>query len=450
MFFVRASRLFSLLLVAAALTACVSARADDTAAAPLFVPQLLGAQVTCIGQDLSPLRSPYAGPLSLRAGGDKAVTRTYGVYLGMRLPAHLAFYLDTELFRGRGIHDGSGLAGYTNGDAVRAGTGGRQIPYIARAYLDWSLPLGDAVTPTAATQDQLPGTVADARVELKLGRLSVADDFDKNRYANDTRRQFMNWDLINAAAYDYAADTRGYTDGFVAAWAQPHWTLRYGLYQMPLHANGQALQGPIGRARSEQVQLSLHPFAADGFALRLLAYRNIARMGSYANALVLAAATGTTPAIVADDRNGRRKHGWVLNAELPLADGGDTGLFARTAWNDGATESFVYTEADRAFSVGAQLSGVHWQRAQDRIGLALGLDGLSALHRAYLAAGGCGFMLCDGALDYGRERVIEAYYRFQLGRHVQISPDLQWIANPGYNRARGPARVVGLRVHLSL
>ena len=438
------------LLLGLTIAAGQPAHASDTTAPSLFVPQLLGAQVTYIGQDLSPLRSPYAGPLSLRAGGDKAATRTYGVYLGMRLPAHLAFYLDTELFRGRGINDGSGLAGYVNGDAVRAGTGGRQIPYIARAYLDWSLPLDDATSSAAAAQDQLPGAVADARVELKLGRLSVADDFDKNRYANDTRRQFMNWDFINAAAYDYAADTRGYTDGFVAAWVQPHWTLRYGLYQMPLRANGQALEGPLGRARSEQAQLSLRPFAAGGFALRLLAYRNIARMGRYAQALAIAAAAGGTPDIVASDRNGRGKHGWVLNAELPLADGGTTGLFARLAWNDGATESFAYTEADRALSVGAQLSGVHWRRAQDRIGVALGLDGLSALHRAYLAAGGCGFMLCDGALGYGRERVIETYYRLQLGRYLQISPDLQWIASPGYNRARGPARVAGLRLHLEL
>ncbi len=449
MFFARTPRLLSLLLGAAALTACISVRADDTAAPPLFVPQLLDAQVNYIGQKLDPLRSSYAGPLSLPAAGNRALSRTFGAYFGVRLPAHLAFYLDTELFTGGGINKGTGLAGYVNGDVVRAGPGlGKQRPYIARAYLDWNLPLGDATSSVVAAQDQLPGEQATQRIEIKLGRVALGDDFDKNRYANDTRRQFMNWDFINAAAYDYAADTRGYTDGFVAAWVQPHWTLRYGVYQMPLFANGQALAGPLTRARGEQVQLSLHPYGSDGFALRLLAYRNIARMGSYAQALAIAAAGGTPPDIVANDRQGRRKHGWVLNAELPLADGGDTGLFARLGWNDGATESFVYTEADRALSIGAQLSGVHWGRAQDRIGVALGLDGLSALHRAYLAAGGCGFMLCDGALDYGRERAIEAYYRLQLGRYLQISPDLQWIANPGYNRARGPARVVGLRAHL--
>jgi carbohydrate-selective porin OprB len=218
---------------------------------------------------------------------------------------------------------------------------------------------------------------------------------------------------------------------------------------MPQQANGQALAA-IGQASGQQLQLSLHPQGSDGPALRLLLYRNKAAMGSYAQALAIAAVTGSVPDIVADDRVGRHKRGCVINGELPLADGGATGLFARWAWNDGANESFAYTEAERALSIGGQLSGAHWGRSQDQLGVALGIDGLSALHRDYLAAGGCGFMLCDGALDYGHERVVEAYYRAQLGRYLQVSPDLQWISNPGYNRARGPARVIGVRVHVAI
>ena len=445
------SNLFVLLLLGLGALA-TRAHADSGSAPPLFVPQLLDAQISYVAQKLDRMHSAYTGPLSLPTGGDQALSRTFGAYLGMRLPAHLAFYLDGELFTGGGINKGTGLAGYVNGDVVRAGpgSGGKQRPYIARAYLDWNLPLGTNSAPMARAQDQLPGTLATQRIELKLGRLALADDFDKNRYANDTRHQFMNWDFINAASYDYAADTRGYTDGFIVAWVQHHWTLRYGVYQMPLQANGQALAGPLDRARAEQVQLSLHPFGSDGFALRLLAFRNIAKMGNYAQALALAAASGATPDIAADGRYGRRKHGYVINAELPLADDGDTGLFARWGWNDGHTQSFAYTEAERALSVGAQLSGAHWRRSEDRIGIAFDLNGLASAHPASLAAGGCGFLLCDGALDYGRERVIEAYYRLQLGHYLQLSPDLQWIANPGYNRARGPARVVGLRLHLSL
>ncbi len=416
---------------------------------PLFFPQFLGAQSTWIGQQLAAFPAAYSGPLSLTPRGDQALTRTYGVYFGMRLPAHLALYMDAELFRGRGINNGTGLAGYVNGDAVRAGPGGRQIPYIARAYLDWNLPLSSAGSSVAAAHDQLPGVLADARIELKLGRFAISDDFDQNRYANNAHGQFLNWDFINAAAYDFAADTRGDSDGFVAALLRPHWTLRYGIFQMPQQANGQALAAS-GQANGQQLQLSLHPQGGDGPALRLLVYRNKAAMGSYAQALAIAAASGTAPDIVADDRVGRHKWGYVVNGELPLADGGASGLFARWAWDNGRTETFAYTEADRALSVGGQLSGVHWGRPRDRLGVALGIDGLSTLHRAYLAAGGCGFMLCDGALDYGHERVVESYYRTQLGRYLQMSPDLQWITNPGYNRARGPVRVIGVRVHVAI
>ena len=437
------------LLAALALLGSARTRAHAATPPPLFVPQFLGAQTTWIGQKLDSFRAAYSGPLSLRAQGDQALTRTWGVYLGMRLPQHLALYLDTELFRGRGLNNGTGLAGYVNGDAVRAGPGGRQIPYIARLYLDWNLPLSAARSSVAAAQDQLPGAVANARIQLKLGRFAVSDDFDQNRYANNTRSQFLNWDFINAAAYDYAADTRGYSDGFVAALVQPRWTLRYGIFQMPQRANGQALAA-IGQADGQQVQLSLHPQGGDGPVLRLLVYRNKAAMGSYAQALAIAAASGTTPNIVADDRIGRHKYGYMLNAELPLADAGATGLFTRWAWDNGRTETFAYTEADRALSLGGQLSGAHWGRPRDRLGVALGIDGLSAPHRDYLAAGGCGFMLCDGALDYGSERVVEAYYRAQFGRYLQVSPDLQWIANPGYNRARGPARVIGVRLHVAI
>ena len=437
------------LLAALALLGSTRTRADAATPPPLFVPQFLGAQTTWIGQKLDSFRAAYSGPLSLRAQGDQALTRTWGVYFGIRLPQHLALYLDTELFRGRGLNDGTGLAGYVNGDAVRAGPGGRQIPYIARLYLDWNLPLSAARSSVAAAQDQLPGAVANARIQLKLGRFAVSDDFDQNRYANNTRSQFLNWDFINAAAYDYAADTRGYSDGFVAALVQPRWTLRYGIFQMPQRANGQALAA-IGQADGQQVQLSLHPQGGDGPVLRLLVYRNKAAMGSYVQALAIAAATGAVPNIVADDRIGRHKYGYMINAELPLADAGATGLFTRWAWDNGRTETFAYTEADRALSLGGQLSGAHWGRPRDRLSVALGIDGLSAPHRDYLAAGGCGFMLCDGALDYGSERVVEAYYRAQFGRYLQVSPDLQWIANPGYNRARGPARVIGVRLHVAI
>jgi len=184
--------------------------------------------------------------------------------------------------------------------------------------------------------------------------------------------------------------------------------------------------------------------------VRLLAYVNHARMGRYRVAVAKARATETTPDIAADDRPGRAKYGVALNVEQPLADKGETGLFVRLGWNDGHTETFAYTEVDNLLSGGLQVSGVHWGRGADLLGLAFASGGLADPHRRYLMAGGQGFVLGDGRLTYGRENIIEGYYRVQGGRYVQLSPGVQYIDHPGFNKDRGPAWVVGLRLHVSL
>jgi carbohydrate-selective porin OprB len=257
----------------------------------------------------------------------------------------------------------------------------------------------------------------------------------------------MNWALWNNTAWDFAADTRGYSKGVVIGYVSPMWSLKYGVYEMPLRANDQQLETSIRRAHGQNIELTLNPNSA-GTVVRLLAYRNTARMGVYEDALALAAATGAVPDIVAQDREGRHKTGFGVNAEQPLADGGASGLFLRAGWDDGKTESFAFTEVDRTLTLGGQLSGVHWRRGDDRAGVALAINGLSPVHRDYLAAGGIGFLLGDGRLNYGPEEILEAYYRLQFGHYVQLSPDLQYIRDPGFNRDRGPVSVWGLRLHL--
>jgi carbohydrate-selective porin OprB len=216
---------------------------------------------------------------------------------------------------------------------------------------------------------------------------------------------------------------------------------------MPYQANGQRLMDALATSQGQQIELTLQP-QKDGWALRFLAFRNTARMGIYSDAIAIAQATGQVPNIQADDAPGRHKYGFSINGELPLADNGDTGAFMRAGWNDGHTESFVFTEVDRTLSTGFQLSGVHWSRPNDHVAIAFVVDGLSSDHRDYLAAGGSGFVLGDGALNYGREQIIEAYYNLSVIDHLTLSPDLQLIHNPGYNRDRGPARFVGLRAHV--
>ena len=417
-------------------------------------PQLLGAQYTFIEQRQSTLLSPYRGALSLHPEGDRQGTHTMGLYTGWAPLDWGQLYFDTEKFMGAGVSGTTGLAGLTNGDVVRQGVAGlKKQFYIARLYARLLLPLAAGTVAVARAQDQIPGSEATTRLELKVGRFAVSDDFDRNRYAGAARTQFLNWSLWDNSAWDYAANTRGYTDGLVLGYLSPAWSVKFGIYRMPLYANAQTLE-TLARARGENLELTLSPPAL-GTIVRLLAYRNTARMGDYAQALAIAAATGGVPNIAADDREGRHKLGLGVNAEQPLADDGESGLFMRLGWNDGKTEDFVFTEVDRHASVGGQLSGIHWQRAEDRLGVGLVLEGLSTPHRRYLEAGGLGFLLGDGRLNYAAEEIFETYYRAQWSFargasavRVQLSPDLQYIRNPGYNQDRGPVRFFTLRLHL--
>ena len=415
---------------------------------------LLAAQYTFIDQWQSPLESPYQGIRSLHPDGDRQATHTFGFYGGWAPLSWAQLYLDTEKFMGAAVSGGTGVGAVTNGDVIHAGSAGlRKDFYIARLYARFVLPLAGDAAAVSRGQDQIPGTEPLRRLEIKVGRLSVSDDFDKSSYANAARTQFLSTALWNNSAWDFAANTRGYTDGLVVGYVSPEWSLKYGVYRMPLSANGQTLE-TLRRARGQNLELTLGPMAA-GTLVRLLAYRNTARMGDYAEALASAPATGVPPDIAATDRQGRHKTGYGINAEQPLADDGNTGVFVRLGWQDGRTEDFAFTEDDRAASGGGQLSGVHWRRPDDRLGVAAAVEALSAVHRDYLAAGGSGFLLGDGRLDYAHEQILETYYRAQWGwspggvaLRLQLSPDFQYIRNPAFNQDRGPVHFYALRLHL--
>ncbi|MBE1162601.1 carbohydrate porin [Dyella acidiphila] len=423
----------------------LAAHADD---APLFVPQWLGAQYTFVDQHQFRVHSPYSGPLSLDPNTSTARSHTFGAYFGVQLPAHLQFYLDVEMFKGEGVSNATGLGGLTNGDIIRSGVASLgKTPYIARSYLRWTLPLGGDSKPVERAQDQLPGSEASEHLEAKIGLMAVNDDFDKNRYADATRTQFMNWSLWNNTTWDFAADTRGYTYGVMLGWIMPGWSLRYGIYRMPYEANGQRLISSLSESNGQQLELTLQP-DPDGWALRFLGFYNKGNMGLYQQAIDIAELTGQLPNVHDDDAPGRHKFGVGINGELPVADNGDTGFFMRAGWNDGHSESFIFTEVDRLLSGGFQLSGVHWNRPDDRLGLGVAIDGLSRIHANYLQLGGDGFLLGDGTLHYGPEQITELYYNVAVIDHLSLSPDFQFIRNPGYNRDRGPARFAGLRAHI--
>ncbi|HEX4634343.1 MAG TPA: carbohydrate porin [Gemmatimonadales bacterium] len=378
--------------------------------------------------------------------GDTKATDTYGIYFGDRIAPGLEGYLDVEMARGSGISNGTGMAGTPNGDLIRQGTSGLgQGPYLARGFLRYSVALAQGIAPNARAQDQLEGPEPTSRFEVDVGKFAVADLLDVNRFANSTRTQFMNTGLVQNTAWDYAADTRGYSWGLALSLVGPRWALRLGTFAMPQKANGSSLD-VFPQARGDNLEVTLQP-GSSGTVVRVLAYENHARMGIYADAVAHGIAVDSAPNIVTDDRPGRTKTGLGLNIEQPLADSGNSGAFLRIGWNDGKNEDFAFTEVDRHFSVGGQLSGAHWGRRADMFAAALLVHGISPDHQAYLSAGGVGFFLGDGRLNYGLESILEVYYRVQIGNYVEVTPDFQWIHNPGYNRDRGPAAVLSLRIN---
>ncbi len=455
--------LLSLLLSAARTGAAAEAAGPQEAVLPAVQPppapdsrwpQLLAAQYTYIMQWQTALTSPYEGIHSLNPAGDRQPTHTIGFYSGWAPLDWGQLYFDVEKFMGAGVSGATGLGGLTNGDVIREGAVGlKKQFYIARLYARFMLPLGGDSAHIDRGQDQIAGLEATRRLEFKGGWLSAADDFDHNRYGGSTRTQFMNWSLWQNTAWDYAADTRGYTEGFVLGYISPQWSLKYGMYRMPTVANGQTLE-TLNRAREQNLELTLSPSAITT-VVRLLAYLNTARLGDYQEALSIAAATGAVPDVAATAQDGRHKFGFGLNLEQPLADDGNTGVFMRLGWDDAHTEDFAFTEVDRLASLGGQLSGVRWRRKDDCLGVGLVAEGLSGPHRDYLGAGGSGFLLGDGRLNYGHEQILETYYRAQwswsIGRapiRLQFSPDFQYVQNPGFNRDRGPVRFYAIRLHL--
>lgn len=412
-------------------------------------------ELTYILQDLFAFHSPYTGANSLHARREAELSHSYTLYLGARLTPRLEVYANPEIALGRGVSNGSGLAGYPNGDLI-----GQPIlrpdPYFARLFVRWRIPLAPRAVPKQNVKpgnDVFGGSLPASRLVILAGKLAISDHIDVNTYANNARLQFLNNAFVNNLAYDKAADPRGYNHGLVVSFIHPGFALRLGSIAMPTTAGGLELAYNLANRHSEQAELELHPHlpAAPGpqsLIVRLLAYRNEGAMGRYGDALQERQA-GAAPDVTAVRRRGAVKYGFGLNFEQGIGDGGASGLFGRLGWNDGHTESFSYAEADRFASLGVQVSGTHWGRSKDILGAALAQSDLSGPHKAYLAAGGLGLSLGDGMLRYGSERVAEAYYAYQLSGNASLSPDYQFIAHPGCNRDRGPVSLLTLRLHLT-
>jgi high affinity Mn2+ porin len=403
-------------------------------------------QATSIGQYHGNFISPYSGTFSLQGHPEAEASLTSTLFFGWQVARNTQFYFDPELAGGRGVSSAAGMANFPNGEITRVATATPK-PYLARLYVTQDFGFGSARESIESDENQLAGSRPTTRYSVTIGRFPVTDFFDNNKYTHDPRTQFMGWGVMYNGAWDYPADTRGYTWGWVHELHTRRWSVRYGSAAMPRVANGLRFDRRLLRDRGDvfEGEVRVKPRGHDG-AIRVLGYQNHARMGTYADAVHLADETGTKPDITATRRPGTLKYGFGLNVEQELAK--DIGLFARLGWNDGKTESFAFTPIDRLASVGLSVDGARWKRPHDTAATALTVNGLSGVHALYLSRGGLDFMIGDGALRYGPETVSESYYNARLMPGVFAAIDLQHVNNPAYNRDRGPVWIGALRLHV--
>jgi hypothetical protein len=418
----------------------------------------ISGQANIIIQGDLPFHSPYQGTNSFVSRGEYKTSLVGTLYGAVRRNRSIRwntdFILDLESTGGRGLSQALGLAGFTNLDVVRNPNLG-PVPYLARYGIHQVLGLTQKTITQEAGPLALAPSVPLRRIEIRVGKITLPDFFDVNGPGSDSHLQFLNWTVDNNGAWDYAADTRGYTVGGMVEYDDVSWSIRYGLFAMPTVANGIDMDWAFSRAHGGNAEFELRRTLVKnrkGIA-RLLYFDNRAHMGTYREAVqdflngTDQAKYGlTTPDITKHEHFGALKYGIGLNAEQEVTE--NLRVFGRFGWNEGQHESFAYTEVDQTFEFGADYAGTRWKRPVDKVGLVMVSNAIKRDHQNYLKLGGLGFLLGDGNLNYGRENIVEGYYNYHAWRGMFYALDIQHIDNPGYNRDRGPVWVGSVRAHV--
>jgi high affinity Mn2+ porin len=398
-------------------------------------------QTSYLGQGYPSFRAPYSGANSLTPAPQYQETWSNSLFLNARLWEGGEVYFNPELLQGFGFNNTTGAAGFPNGEAQKSG-----FPYPhfnpSRLFLRQTFGFGGEQEELPSASLQLANKVDVSRLTLQAGKFSIVDVFDGNSYARDPRKDFMNWSLWSSGAFDYAADKLGLGYGVTAELSQKQWALRGGYFLMDATSNSNSFDTRVFQRGGYVVELETRYtlFSQPG-KLRTIAWLNSANSGSYRDTL-------NNPALnldISQTRTGRIKYGYVINLEQALTD--DIGLFSRWSWNDGKTEIMAFTDIDASLSLGTSIKGTRWGRPDDVIGLGGAINSLSRDHRDFLAAGGLGPLIGDGALNYRRERILETYYAYALTKALTLTADYQLITNPAYNADRGPVHVFSGRFH---
>jgi len=412
----------------------------------------LSGQANIIFQGRPAFHSAYQGVNSFRNSGEYKTSLLGTFYSALRPTRSIRYNLDLifdlESAGGRGLSEALGLAGFTNLDVVRNPNLG-STPYPARYEIHQVIGLTDETTDQEAGPFALANKVPVRRIEFRGGKLTLPDFFDMNSVGSDSHLQFMNWTIDNNGAWDYAADTRGYTVGGMAEYDDRNWSVRYGLFAMPVVANGIDMDWAFSRAHGHNGEFELRRswIKDQKGTTRILFFANRAHMGTYREAVnAYLSGEDKTPSIVAHEHFGALKYGFGYNTEQYLT--ANLRAYGRFGWNEGQHESYAYTEVDQTVSGGVDYAMTRWNRPSDKFAIAFVSNAIKSDHQKYLKLGGLGFLLGDGTLNYGRENIVESYYNYHAWRGLFYALDIQHINNPGYNRDRGPAWVGSVRAHV--
>ena len=402
-------------------------------------------QATAIGQRHGTFNAPYHGPFSLQGYAEHVVSLTTTLFFGLRLDNNTQLYFDPEIAGGRGFSGVNGIANAPNGELPRVASATPK-PYLARLYISHDFGFGQEKEHFESDENQLSGERPMTRYTIVAGRFSLEDFFDVNRYTHDPRTQFIAWGVMYNGAWDYPADTRGYTWGWMHEFHTRNWSVRYGSAAEPKKANGPRFDRRLLRDRGDVFEGERrYSLVGRAGAIRLLGYVNHTDSGSYGEALGLAALTGTTPDVTATHRAGTIKYGFGLSVEQQISR--DAGFFTRLGWNDGKTQDFAFTAIDRLASGGVSVRGAKWKRKDDVAATSFTASGISGVHALYLSRGGLDFLIGDGRLNYAPEYVWESYYSARLFPGFFATFNLQRVANPAFNSDRGPVWIEGIRLH---
>jgi high affinity Mn2+ porin len=407
-------------------------------------------QFTGIIQYNAPFPSPYTGKNSFLSEEGHAFSVTTTAFIGRKLWSGASLYFNPEMAGGAGLSSTLGIAGFPNGETFRIGAD-QTVVYVARIFLRQQISLDkDHFDTLEDGINQVRERVSRKRLTLNFGKFGIADFFDQNAVSHDPRSDFMNWSLMNNGAYDYAANTRGYTGGLIVEYYTPGWVLRAGTALMPVYANGPSLNFNWAKSNSETFEIQKnYSFRELPGAVRLLLYYNTSKAPSYQTVIdEYKNGTDTSLNVISGTNYGGKKYGLgiSLNQELSRQLNG----FFRLGWNDGKTATWAFAEIDNSGSLGLRLYGIGKGRMADNIGLAFVSNGISAGHRDFLSTGGYGFMIGDGKLPhYSRENIAELFYQVKLFEQLFATVDYQFVTNPAYNRERGPVSLLAARVHIS-